>query len=641
MTFNTGNNVPSTDPRDLYDNAENLDKLVNGADPFYADRKGKLRQSWAGMENDFDTSQEGRENTFTLSQADKESRFQAFLVSSGYVSKGDYAAGVVLAERNEYVAVNATTTGTTAGLYRPGPGATLPLTLTGTWATDSANLVLLGDDVLRQELAGISPNDGAAIVGRAIRFFRSVRLVGGGDGELQTVAGQYDGETVQVLGYWDDMPGEGGGLYTWFATNTLPADGAAVVAPNGVATGRWIMRPRETYFEDFGARGDGVTDDYAAMNLAVTSIYSRAFAVKVKNKIYNSSQMLTIGDRVSLIGAAMFTSQIRAMPGFVGTAVVQYREPNGMGINSIELRNIRVQCNGNEVHGFDLQRLYDGVLISNIMCIDAPDTRHALKVGGYQTDGTVYGGQTVRFEGIFMGHKNPTATIATCFIQYLYEATFVECKSWGCYGATKAPASPWEIHDCKALVFIQPTAATTSGYGFKIRALLRSVNNISLILPLYELCDNLIDALGKDASYSVVGLRQENPRYDNIGSGAGYNFGFTNSIHVDVFGRPVNIAANCVLSVIETNELSNINNLSSSTTILRRATSGSSRYHVRPGLEVSAMDGTLLLQTAAPSSGATALLLAHNDGTVTSVKQVSVGAADSAGTGFRTLRIAN
>lgn len=153
MTFNTGNNVPSTDPRDLYDNAENLDKLVNGADPFYADRKGKLRQSWAGMENDFDTSQEGRETAFTLSQADKESRFQAFLVSSGYVSKGDYAAGVVLAERNEYVAVDAATTGTAAGLYRPNAEATLPLTLTGTWATDIANLVLLGDDVLRQELA--------------------------------------------------------------------------------------------------------------------------------------------------------------------------------------------------------------------------------------------------------------------------------------------------------------------------------------------------------------------------------------------------------------------------------------------------------------------------------------------------------
>lgn len=164
MTFNTGNNVPSTDPRDLYDNAENLDKLVNGVDPFYADRKGVLRQSWAGMENDFDTAQEGRATAFDLAQVDKESRFQAFLVSSGYVSKGDYASGVVLAERNEYVAVDATTTGTTAALYRPGPGATLPLTLTGVWATDSANLVLLGDDVLRQELA---QDGGSAMIGYA------------------------------------------------------------------------------------------------------------------------------------------------------------------------------------------------------------------------------------------------------------------------------------------------------------------------------------------------------------------------------------------------------------------------------------------------------------------------------------------
>ena len=162
MTYNTGNNVPSTDPRDLYDNAENLDKLLNGVDPFYADRKGILRQSWAGMENDFDTSQEGRENTFTLSQADKESRFQAFLVSSGYVSKGEYAAGVVLEERNEYVAVDAATTGTTAGLYFPAGSAAVPLTLTGDWAIDLPKLALREEDVLRQELAAVS---GAGLVG--------------------------------------------------------------------------------------------------------------------------------------------------------------------------------------------------------------------------------------------------------------------------------------------------------------------------------------------------------------------------------------------------------------------------------------------------------------------------------------------
>lgn len=207
MTFNTGNNVPSTDPRDLYDNAENLDKLVNGAEPFYADRLGKLRESWAGMENDFDTAQEGRETTFTLSQADKESRFQAFLVSSGYVSKGDYAADVVLEERNEYVAVDAATTGTSAGLYRPNASATLPLTLTGTWATDKASLVLLGDDVLRQELAAAS---GAALVAGGVVIQR------------RTVADLLAMDTTNLLpsaqvlvAEYHEGTGVGGGVFRW------------------------------------------------------------------------------------------------------------------------------------------------------------------------------------------------------------------------------------------------------------------------------------------------------------------------------------------------------------------------------------------------------------------------------------------
>ncbi|MEX5447534.1 glycosyl hydrolase family 28-related protein [Stutzerimonas stutzeri] len=640
MTFNTGNNVPSTDPRDLYDNAENLDKLVNGADPFYADRKGVLRESWAGMENSFNNAQEGRETAFTLSQADKESRFQAFLVSSGYVSKGDYAAGVVLAERNEYVAVDAATTGTTAGLYRPGPGATLPLTLTGTWATDSASLVLLGDDVLRQELAGISPNDGAAIVGRAIRFFRSIRLVGGGDGELLTVAGQYDGETVQVLGYWDDMPGEGGGLYTWFATNTLPADGAVIVAPGGVTAGRWIMRPRETYFEDFGARGDGVTDDFAAMNLAVTSIYSKMFPVRMKSRTYASSQMLVVGDKVSLIGSGTFVSMIRALPGFVGTAVVQYYAPDS-GINSVEIKNFRVSCNGQDVHGFDLLRMYDAVLISGLMCIDAPDTKNAFRLVGHTDAAPITIGQTVRIEALFMGHANSTATAATCYIQKLQEAVFTECKSWGCYGSSKAASVPWEIEDCRSLTFIQPSAVTSTGYGFKIRSIGRTTRNINLISPLYENIDGMIDAQGADANFIVINVRQENPRYETVTTG-GYNFAFTNSCEVDLFNRPATVASTAVQTLLYTGDASSISNSSTTTTILRRANAVSGRYSVGPALEVTAQDGsTVHFRTLEPSANTCSMMVAHNNGSTTTLKQVLVGAADSAGTGFRTLRIAN
>ncbi len=276
MTFNTGNNVPSTDPRDLYDNAENLDKLVNGADPFYADRLGKMRESWSGMENSFTNAQEGRETTFTLSQADKESRFQAFLVSSGYVSKGDYAAGVVLAERNEYVAVDAATTGTSPGLYRPNASATLPLTLTGTWATDAANLVLLGDDVLRQELA--DPNAGAALVARASITVASVA-------ELLSRTPAPD-KAYAVAGYHEGST-SGGGLFMWSAgTPKSQHNGGTVIDPARPFPSNWANPTQiEDWFASstsgsgcfvrmdserpsalmFGAKGDGVSDDSAVL----------------------------------------------------------------------------------------------------------------------------------------------------------------------------------------------------------------------------------------------------------------------------------------------------------------------------------------------------------------------------------------
>ena len=40
MSFNTGNDLPSLDERDLYDNATNLDKAMNSTDPTWTDRFG-------------------------------------------------------------------------------------------------------------------------------------------------------------------------------------------------------------------------------------------------------------------------------------------------------------------------------------------------------------------------------------------------------------------------------------------------------------------------------------------------------------------------------------------------------------------------------------------------------------------------
>lgn len=144
-TYNTGNPLGSTDPRDLYDNASNFDEGMNSSSPAFTDRLGQLRKTWNGMETEFG-----------LAQAGRVAEFQAFLVASGYVSLGNYAAGINFTAYNQYLARD-------GFFYRPAP-STIPFTTTGTWAGGDEDLfVLMSEDaVLRQDLN--NPAQGAKIV---------------------------------------------------------------------------------------------------------------------------------------------------------------------------------------------------------------------------------------------------------------------------------------------------------------------------------------------------------------------------------------------------------------------------------------------------------------------------------------------
>lgn len=133
-TYNTGNPVPSTEVKDLYDNAENLDNLVNGSGEVYPDRLGVPRLSWAGLE----------------------ARFQDFLDSSGYAYIGDYDSGPLeITARNQIFAKD-------GEFWRASAALTLPYTTIENWAVDQANFDSVGDAVLRYDLA---QSTGASLVG--------------------------------------------------------------------------------------------------------------------------------------------------------------------------------------------------------------------------------------------------------------------------------------------------------------------------------------------------------------------------------------------------------------------------------------------------------------------------------------------
>lgn len=128
MRYNTGNPVGpdgSSSPFDLHDNAGVLDLLLSGPLGEYLNRLGVPLKSWVGIMQ----------------------QVTDYLIDQGYESVYlAYGAGVVVQRQTQLVQRS-------GELYRVMDESDIPLTLTGTWATDAPKLQAVGDAALRQALA--------------------------------------------------------------------------------------------------------------------------------------------------------------------------------------------------------------------------------------------------------------------------------------------------------------------------------------------------------------------------------------------------------------------------------------------------------------------------------------------------------
>lgn len=152
-TYATNNPIGSMDPKDLFDNAQNLDFAVNDiTKAFWKDRFGRSRPTMFGMEQ-----------VFSAQLLSQQQRFDNFIQSSGYKIIGDYTAGpLTITEYNQLIRYQ-------NEFYKLTAATALPFTTTGndasSWVNDSAHFVSVGDAALRQELA--APG-GLALVGPGV-----------------------------------------------------------------------------------------------------------------------------------------------------------------------------------------------------------------------------------------------------------------------------------------------------------------------------------------------------------------------------------------------------------------------------------------------------------------------------------------
>ena len=81
------------------------------------------------------------------------------------------------------------------------------------------------------------------------------------------------GDAVNVLGHYAAGDG-GGGAWYYNGASTATANGGTIVAPNA-GDGRWLRAySGAVNVRWFGAKGDGTTDDTAAIQAALDLVYS-------------------------------------------------------------------------------------------------------------------------------------------------------------------------------------------------------------------------------------------------------------------------------------------------------------------------------------------------------------------------------
>ncbi|MGK9235922.1 right-handed parallel beta-helix repeat-containing protein [Inquilinus limosus] len=119
--------------------------------------------------------------------------------------------------------------------------------------------------------------------------------------QLRDVISPSTFKTILVSGYYAPRDG-GGGQFTWSPTSAVADDGGFVIKPANISSdspGRWLRTLDDSPVppQFFGAKGDGVADDTAAVVACIT---------KCNNVLFPSGIYLVDGNRAQLSGRSGF-----------------------------------------------------------------------------------------------------------------------------------------------------------------------------------------------------------------------------------------------------------------------------------------------------------------------------------------------
>ena len=218
MTFNTGNPIGSTDARDLSDNAENFDKALGTLAPTWTDRFGVTRDSFEGR-----------------------------LAKGSFYRVGTFTAGYKLTNMRQTLEYNGHEYSWAGTFPKVVPSGATPASSGGIGAGAWVDRT---DDTLRGELTA---NDGASLIGSM--SYAQLRAYSGSN------------TAVNVWGISTAFDGAAG-TFKLNSSDTTSADNGGTILVDAVGRRWYRVFAGEVCTKWFGAKGDGISDDTAALNAA-------------------------------------------------------------------------------------------------------------------------------------------------------------------------------------------------------------------------------------------------------------------------------------------------------------------------------------------------------------------------------------
>lgn len=197
--------------------------------------------------------------------------------------------------------------------------------------------------------------------------------------------------------------------------------------------------------KDFGAVGDGITDDtvaiQAAMNVGGT-IYFPAGTYAISAPLVRSTTGLV------LQGEGIDATIIIALPTFTGASMFTLGSKNTPSeCRQISMRDILVNCDGNADCGIELYGLRDGSTFQSVYVWKI--RKYGLRTGwtntGVGAPGTMNQGLLFNNVQVLGANGDPVNNGAYYDLSGLYESTFINCKALGYDNSFHTNVDGWRI----------------------------------------------------------------------------------------------------------------------------------------------------------------------------------------------------